>query len=449
MSNKEVGATRQLARYLSNTRFEDLPPKVVHEAVRATVNWMGCAIGGARHESVEIALASLGPFAGPPQASLPGRKERTDVLLASMLQGIASHVQDFDDTHPDTLVHPSGPVAAALLPLAEFKNASGAEFLNAFVAGVEVECRVARAVLPSHYEVGWHITGTAGTLGAAAACARLLNLDETRSLYALGTAATQAAALREMFGSMCKSFHVGRAAQSGLSAALLAGGGFTSAETALEGTRGFIHVVSTSPDPAALTAGLGEDYELLRNTYKPYACGLVIHPTIDGCIQLRERHKLRGPEVERIDLVVNSLALELTGKPTPRNGLEGKFSVFHAAAAAILDGAGGEAQFSDARVQAADCVALRARVKAKVDPKMDKEQGLITITTTSGAQHALRIEHCAGSLERPLTDAELDGKFLALAEPELGNRAATALAALRSLATRNTADFTRAAVPDI
>ena len=248
---------------------------------------------------------------------------------------------------------------------------------------------------------------------------------------------------------MCKSFHVGRAAQSGLSAALLASGGFTSAETALEGMRGFIHVVSTSPDPAALTAGLGENYDLLRNTYKPYACGLVIHPTIDGCIQLRERHKLRGPEVERIDLVVNSLALELTGKTAPRDGLEGKFSVFHAAAAAILDGAGGEAQFSDSRVQAADCVALRARVKAKVDPKMDKEQGLITITTTSGARHELRIEHCAGSLERPLTDAELDGKFLALAEPELGSRAATALAALRSLATRNTADFTRAAVPDI
>ena len=439
-----MGATRQLASYISRTRFEDLPANVVHEAVRATLNWMGCAIGGARHESVDIALASLGPFAGAAQASLPGRGERMDCLLASMLQGIASHVQDFDDTHPFTLVHPSGPIAAALLPLAEYRKASGAEFLNAFVAGVDVECRVARAILPSHYEVGWHITGTAGTLGAAAACARLMNLDETRCLYALGTAATQAAALREMFGSMGKSFHVGRAAQGGLSAALLAAGGFTSSETALEGKSGFIHVVSTTPDPAALTAGLGEDYELLRNTYKPYACGLVVHPTIDGCIQLRERHQLRGPDIERIDLMVNSLALELTGKPTPRNGLEGKFSIFHAAAAAIIDGAGGEAQFSDARVQAADCIALRARVKARVDPSLEKQQGVITILTTAGARHALRLEHCAGSLERPLTDAELDAKFLALAEPQLAARAGAALKALRGVATAgNIADVAR------
>jgi len=408
------------------------------------VNWMGCAIGGARHESVDITLASLSPFAGPAQASLPGRRERTDCLLASMLQGIASHVQDFDDTHPAVLVHPSGPVAAALLPLAEMRGASGEEFITAFVAGVEVECRVARAVLPSHYEVGWHITGTVGTIGAAAACARLLGLDEARSNFALGTAATQAAGLREMFGSMCKSFHVGRAAQGGLSAALLAAGGFTSSETGLEGKRGFIHVLSSTPDVAALTAGLGEDYELLRNTYKPYACGLVIHPTIDACIQLRERHKLRGPEIERIDLVVNSLALELTGKTAPRNGLEGKFSVFHAAAAAIIDGAGGEAQFGDARVQSADCITLRAKVKAVVDPKMEKEQCVVTIITTSGARHELRIDHCAGSLERPLTDAELDAKFLALAQPELGKRAAPALAALRGLATaKNSADVAR------
>jgi 2-methylcitrate dehydratase PrpD len=423
----------ELARYIAGSRFEALPSRVVHEATRALVNWAGCAIGGANHESVDITLASLAPFAGPPQAALLGRSERTDCLHAALIDGIASHVLDFDDTHPDSLVHPSGPVAAALLPLAEFRGSTGEELVNAFVAGVEVECRVARAVLPSHYEAGWHITGTAGVVGAAAACARLLGLDELRTTWALGIAATQAAGLREMFGSMCKSLHVGRAAQGGLAAALLAQGRFTSSETALEGARGFIHVLSTTPNPAALTAGLGEDYELLRNTYKPYACGLVIHPSLDGCIQVRDRHALRGAEIERIDLAVHPLALELTGKRSPRTGLEGKFSVFHAAAVAIIDGAGGEAQFSDERVQAPDVVALREKVRARIDPALGKEQGMVSILRKDGARHEMRVEHCAGSLERPLTDAELDAKFLGLASPLLGAAAESALAALRSL----------------
>ena len=429
-----AGETRQLARYVTNSRFEDLPATVVHEAIRAIVNWTGCTIGGASHESVDIALGSLAPFAGPAQAALLGRTERTDILLAALIDGIASHVLDFDDTHPDVLVHPSGPVAAALLPLAELRASSGAELINAFAAGVEAECRVARAVMPSHYEVGWHITGTAGVIGAAAACARLLGLDEARTLHALGTAATQASGLREMFGSMCKSFHVGRAAQNGLSAALLAERGFTSSETALEGTRGFIHVLSTSATPAALTAGLGVDYDLLRNTYKPYACGLVIHPSLDGCIQLRERHGLRGQQIERIELTVHPLALELTGRKTPRSGLEGKFSVFHGAAIAIIDGAGGEAQFSDARVTSPEVVALRDKVSARVDPSLDKAQAVVTVVCKDGTRHELRIEHCAGSLERPLSDAELDAKFMALAEPGLGGGVGAALAALRGLA---------------
>lgn len=434
-TEQAAGETRRLARYVANSRFAHLPSEVGHEAIRALVNWAGCTIGGAGHESVDIVLASLAPFAGTAQAALLGRSERTDILHAALVDGIASHVLDFDDTHPDVLVHPSGPVAAALLPLAELRRSSGADLINAFVAGVEVECRVAQAVMPAHYEVGWHITGTVGVIGAAAACARLLGLDEARTLHALGTAATQASGLREMFGSMCKSFHVGRAAQNGLAAALLAERGFTSSETALEGARGFIHVLSASASPAALTARLGEDYELMRNTYKPYACGLVIHPSLDGCIQLRERHGLRGPEIERIELVVHSLALELTGKKTPRNGLEGKFSVFHGVAVAIIDGAGGEAQFRDARVTSADVIELRNKVQARIDASLDKDQAGITIVCKDGARHELRVEHCAGSLQRPLTDAELDTKFLGLAEPEIGGTAPRALGGLRALAS--------------
>ena len=435
-------ATRELGRYISTSRFVDLPATVVNEAVRAVVNLMGCAIGGAHHESVDMALNGLSPFAGPPQAALAGRSERTDCLLAALVTGIASHVLDFDDTHPDLLVHPSGPVASALFPLAELRRSSGAELLNAFVVGVEVQCRVARAVMPSHYSAGWHITGTAGIFGAVAACARLLGLDETRCAWALGIAATQSAGLREMFGSMCKSLHVGRAAQGGMMAALLAEKGFTSADAALEGARGFIQVLSSSPNPAALTSGLNKDWELLRNTYKPFACGLVIHPSLDACIQLRARHGLQASRIERIELLVHPLALELTGKVAPRTGLEGKFSVFHAAAVGIIDGAGGEAQFSDARVTAPAVVALRERVRCRSDPRIGMEQALVTLWCTDGARHELRVDNCIGSLGRPLTDAELDAKFLALSEPVLGIACESALAALRGLpAARNAAEI--------
>lgn len=193
MAAAAVGATRALAGYAVGTSFDALPAAVVHEARRALVNWAGCAVGGSGHVTVQRAWAALGPFAGAPQASLLGRANRTDVLHAALLNGIASHVLDFDDTHPDTLVHPSGPVASAILALAEHAQASGRELLNAFVTGVEVECRVARGVLPSHNDVVWHITGTAGIFGAAAASARLLRLSPAQAVWALGLAATQSA----------------------------------------------------------------------------------------------------------------------------------------------------------------------------------------------------------------------------------------------------------------
>ncbi len=150
-----VGTTRLLARYGVASRYENLPAAVGHEARRALINWAGCAVGASGHETVENAWSAIRPFAGRPQATLLGRQERTDIMHAALVNGIASHVLDFDDTHPDTLVHPSGPVASAIFALAEHRAVSGQELVNAFVTGVEVECRVARAVLPSHYDVGW------------------------------------------------------------------------------------------------------------------------------------------------------------------------------------------------------------------------------------------------------------------------------------------------------
>lgn len=435
-SNPSIAATRLLARYGVASRFDTLPAPVVHEAKRALLNWAGCAIGASAHPTVEIAWKALRPFAGAAQATLLGRCERTDILHAALVNGISSHVLDFDDTHPDTLVHPSGPVASAVLALAELRSASGRDLINAFVAGVEVECRIARAVLPAHYDIGWHITATAGVFGAAAASARLLGLDEERTTWALGLAATQAAGIREMFGSMAKSLHPGRAAQNGLAAGLMAEAGFTSAESAIEGKRGFANVLSTTVDLAKCVDALGQRYDLLGNTYKPFACGLVIHPAIDACMYFRNQKGVRAADVARIDLTVHPMTLELTGKKTPRTGLEGKFSVFHSAAVALIDGAGGEAQYADARVNAADVVALRSKVQAVADAGMALDAVHAVVTLTNGAQHAVSIAHCVGSQQQPMTDAQLDAKFRAQCDAVLGAaRSATALAQWRSIDT--------------
>src|SRR5258706_16419349 len=323
--------TSELARYVVDAKPDDLPEPVRREGMRAILHLIGCAIGGCRHETVEAAWAALGPFAGQPQAGLLGRRERTDILTAAVINGIASHVLDFDDTHASCFVHPSGPVACALWPLAEHHTVSGKDLVNAFVLGVDVECRIANGVIPSHYEIGWHLTRTARVFGPAAACGKLLGLDHQKMVWALGIAATQSAGLRESFGSMCKSLHSGRAAQNGLSAALLARQNFTAAEQPIEGKRGFANVMSTTQDLSVITAGLGETFELMANTYKPFACGLVVHPTIDACLRLRAAHGLTESAIERVDVQIHPIVLELTGKRTPRTGLEAKFSVYHSA----------------------------------------------------------------------------------------------------------------------
>jgi 2-methylcitrate dehydratase PrpD len=410
--------TRTLARYLVNSRWEDIPQRVRHEASRALLNWLGCAVGSCRHETVERALAAVHPFAGPPQAAVLGRAERLDVLNAALVNGISSHVLDFDDTHAKA-IHPSAPVLPALLAYAEWRKIAGADLVHAFVLGVEAEERVGLSVFPEHYEAGWHITGTAGIFGAAAAAGKLLGLDEQRMSWALGIAATQSSGLQEMFGSDCKSLHPGRAAQGGLTAALLAANGFTSSEQAIEAPRGFARVMSRRFDPAVITEGLGERFELLSNMYKPYACGLVVHAAIDGCIELCREHKLAPDAIEAVELTVSPLVSRLTGKTAPQSGLEGKFSVYHAAAAAIVHGAAGEAQFSDACVRDPRVVAVRKRVSTREDAAIGRTEARVTIRTRDGRTLNRHVEHALGTLARPMSDADLEAKFKGLVEAVL------------------------------
>ena len=286
--------TNALASYVVTNRLDDIPEDVRHEARRAIVNYMGCAVGGSQHPAVDIAIRALGPYAGRPTASILGRPERLDPLHASLMNGISSHVYDYDDTTPKNYSHPTSPVASALFAYASVNPVSGRDFMHAFILGFEAESRVANAVYPAHYDVGWHITGTSGVFGAATAIGRLLGLSVQEMIWAIGLAATQAAGLREMFGSMAKAFHPGRSAQNGYAAALLAKEGFTSGEHGIEGPRGFAAVQAATYDLSKITAGLGVDFDLRVNTYKPFPCGIVNHPTIDGAIQIHEAHRNRS-----------------------------------------------------------------------------------------------------------------------------------------------------------
>jgi 2-methylcitrate dehydratase PrpD len=416
-SPKPVPAvTRALAHYLVTASYDDLPANVRKEGVRTLLNWVGVAIGGSRHQTVDIAVATLAPFSGPAQACLFGRRERFDIMNAAFINGVSSHIFDYDDTHLKTIIHPAGPVASAIIAYSEMQPVSGKDFLNALVLGVETECRIGNSVYPNHYDAGWHITGTAGVFGSAAAIGKLLKLNEQQMTWALGLAASQPVGLRESFGSMTKSFSPGRAASNGIFAAMLASKNFTSSDSMIEAKRGWANTISTKQDYNEILGDLGKRYESTLNTYKPFACGIVMHPAIDAAIQLRNENKLTADQIERVDLKVHPLVLELTGKKTPREGLEGKFSIYHAVAVALVEGAGGEKQFSDRAVNDPTVVALRSKVIPVVTPGVDAAQVDMTIVLKDGRQLHRYIAHAIGSVEVPMADKQLETKFADLAE---------------------------------
>ena len=416
--------TQILAGFVTKHPSQGWDASVDKEAHRTLLNWVGCAIGASQHATVKAALAAVMELAPTAQATILGRVEQVDVASAALLNGITSHTFDFDDTHLLTIIHPAGPVASALLALAEHYGATGRQFIDALVLGIDVECRVGNMIYPEHYDRGWHITGSTGMLGAAAACARLLGLDAGKTAMALGIAASQPIGVREQFGSMTKAFHVGGAARAGLMSALMAKHGYTASSRAIEGPRGLAQTYSTKCDWNEITAELGKRFEISFNTYKPFACGIVIHPSIDGCVQLLSANHLAVDDIERIDLKVHSLVLELTGKTAPRTGLEAKFSVYHACAAGILLGEVGEHAFSDEVVARADVIALRDRIKASVDDGIDEASADVAITCKDGRKLHLFVEHAIGSVQRPMSDADLQRKFHGLVDPVLGNACA-------------------------
>jgi 2-methylcitrate dehydratase PrpD len=415
--------TQVLAKFVATHPSRGWNDGVEHEALRTLLNWVGCAVGAARHESAEAAIAAMKMLEPAGQASVLGRGEKLDMAGAALVNGITSHTFDFDDTHLKTVIHPAGPVASALIALAEVRGSTGREVIDALVLGVDVECRIGNCMYPEHYDRGWHITGSTGTLGAAAGCARLLKLDERHTAWALGVAASQPIGMREQFGTMTKPFHPGGAARAGLTSALLAANGFTASPRAIEAPRGYAQVVSTKNDWNEITDELGKRFEISFNTYKPFACGIVIHPTIDAAIQLRSQG-VKAPDVEKVELRVHPLVLELTGKKEPQDGLQGKFSVYHGFAAGLVAGRAGEHEYDDAFVRREDVVALRRKVVATVDASIAEDAADVTVTLAGGRKAHVHVDHAVGSLEKPLSDAQLAAKFQSLAEPVIGKEKA-------------------------
>ncbi|KAF5611939.1 immune-responsive 1 [Fusarium subglutinans] len=425
-------ATRRLAIWSHNLQYSDLPEDVIRAASRSFYNWVGCTIAGSHHEATKIAHQTLSPFFGPPTASLLGHNgaSRLDAQHAALINGIASHVHDYDDTHLDTIIHPTGPVASALLSVAEWRGGiSGKKFITALMAGIEAECKAGLAVWPEHYDIGWHITSIVGSIGAAVAVSKVLGLSPTKTTHAIGLAATQVTGLREMFGSHCKSFHVGRAAQNGLLAAVMAEGGYTSSEGALEAKRGWATVVGTNkPDVLqALDRWLGTDnedglaggdngrWEIVRNSFKPFPCGIVIHPIIDACIQLHEaliREGHNPAQIESVTAQVHPLVLELTGKKTPKDGLEAKFSVYHSGACGLLLGRATPSEYEDNVVLDPAVITIRDRITANIDTSIAADSAKISVVLQSGEVFTKYVEHAIGSRANPLSDEKLREKFV-------------------------------------
>jgi 2-methylcitrate dehydratase PrpD len=421
--------TRMLADFVANHPSRGWSDAVDHEAHRTFMNWIGCAVGASRHEAATTALAAVRMLQPAAQASVLGRDEKVDMASAALLNGISSHTFDFDDTHLKTIIHPAGPVASALLALAEqLDGATGRQLIDALVLGIDVSCRIGNVMYPDHYDRGWHITGSTGMLGAAAGCARLLGLDPQRTAMALGIAASQPVGMREQFGTMTKPFHPGGAARAGLMAALMAKHGYTASARALEAPRGFVQTVSTKCDWREATDELGRRFEISFNSYKPFACGIVIHPSIDACAQLAEQG-VRPEDVARIELKVHPLVLELTGRKEPADGLQAKFSVYHGCAAGLTFGRAGEDEFSDEIVNRPDMVALRRKVVATVDGAIEEAGADVTAVLNDGRRVHIFVEHAIGSLQKPMSDAQLEAKFHGLADPVLGSPATAQLIA--------------------
>jgi 2-methylcitrate dehydratase PrpD len=421
--------TRDFAKFLSAMRYEDLSPAAVHEAKRAVLDWTGCALAGSTHPTVAILIKTFDGIGSTPEITVLGhRGKKLGLLDAPVANGQMGHVLDFDDTHlGGVILHTSTATLPALFALGERRKSSGRDVTVALTAAFEAGIRAGQAA-PRHHLGGWHLTGTLGTIAAAAGSARLLGLNTEQMTYALGIGCTQAAGMQQNRGSDCKSLHAGKSAYHGVLASMLASNGFNSSPEILEGRLGFTTVFSAAQANGKITEGLGRSWMITGNGYKPYACGVVLHPLVDAMIEVSRTAGVPAADVARIEVQVHPDVIRITGVDQPGTGLMSKFSANHAASVAYIDKAGGITQFSDERSADAGVQALRRLITVKPVASFRLDQSAATVWTKSGAMHEARIEHATGTVSNPLSDQQLREKFFGNAEPVIGAQRARALA---------------------
>ncbi|MBV9827451.1 MAG: MmgE/PrpD family protein [Alphaproteobacteria bacterium] len=429
--NAEAGLTRTLAEQASAFRYEALPADVREVARQCILDYFGVGLAGADDELVRLLLAEMVEAGGATQAAVIGYADRLPILSAALVNGAAAHALDYDDVNLAMPGHPTVAILPALLALAEAKQSSGREVLTAFVAGYETQCRIGMTMRPGHYARGFHATGTVGTFGAAVACARLLGLDAEATARAMGIAGTQAAGLKSQFGTMCKPFHAGKAAQSGLLAARLAARGFSSRTDLVECDQGFAR--THSPDFAAETALAKPPggHFILANLFKYHAACYMTHAAIECAHEVRKRYHPPLNEIAAIKVTAHRGSDRICNIPAPTDGLQSKFSLRQTVAMALTGvdtaslGAYSVANASDKRL-----MALRDQVEFDFRDQYPEAGAEMSVMMLDGT--VLRAEWDAGKPSTDIADQgrRLTAKFDALAEPVIGHARSTGLRAM-------------------
>ena len=433
--------SHEIADFVLASRWSALPAPVRAEALRAHLNWVACAIGGSRSGTAEAAVRALTALGAQGLSPVLGRRERFDMAHAAFLNGLHASAHAFDDTHLATITHPTAPVAAAAWAATDDlarqgRGVSGSELLHAIVLGIDIQCRISKALLAkgSGSDPGWYITGVSGSVGAAVTCARLMGLGHQAMVWAIGLAATQAGGLRATHASMASAAVPGFAARNGVSAAVMAGAGFDCGAGSIDGRNGLLQVMAPHASAEPIRARLGLNYELLATAYKPYPCGIVIHPVIDVCLELAARPGVRADQIESLDLRVHPSAIYLCGNKWPQTAMDTQVSLYHWAAASLLQRKASLEQSTLACALDEGVVALQQRIHAESDPALASDQASARLLLRDGRVLQAHVEHALGSIGKPMSDAQLDTKFHGLADAVLGaERATRLLTACRTL----------------
>lgn len=420
--------TRTLATYLAGFSADDLPPELIHEAKRSLLDWIGCVYAAKDAPPVAQLLAVMRNAGGRDAATVIGHKTRLGLLEAPIANGQMGHLLDYDPLHlsgDGVRLFACSPILPALLALSERDRTSGMAFIAAMTAGFEAGVR-AGATVPGHQDSDWHLTGTLGAIAAAGAVAKLRGLDAERTQNALGIAATQAAGMRHNRGTAGKSFHAGKSAANGLLAGLLAEQGFDTHPEVFEGRMGFAALFGDPPRPHELIVGLGESFAIMDNGHKPYPCGIFLNAVIDSVIGVARQADVAADAVETLTLHMHPHVISVTGGAAGVSVLQAKFSLEHVASAAFLDRALGEAQFTEARVFAADIKAFRPKLVFVPEADYGRTQAK-AILKANGVEHVFDVPYASGTRNNPMSDAQIDEKFLANVAGHLSDAEARAV----------------------